>query len=233
MSIKKESDITSNILKANQRILKEDYMLQLQTNTLNLCRISKLIVKYNIKANITNDGIILDGDISEELLNELCDNIEINSIKNFEGNENNTTTLNCFKNVETEYDLIYSQVKRGEVYWADLGIPYGYEQGGLRPVIIVSDNHLNGCASHHTVLVIPCTTKVKDYPTHYIFEFSPENMVQYYPYLENTKTTCAMANKLRNIDKSRLRKFMGTMSPQFMEEIQNILDAALSLNRRK
>ncbi len=58
-------------------------MLQLQTNNIDICRVTKLISKYNIKSTLTNSTITLDGDISDELIGQLCNEIGINLIQNF------------------------------------------------------------------------------------------------------------------------------------------------------
>ncbi len=48
-------------------------------------------------------------------------------------------------------------VKRGEVWWADLGEPRGSEPGLRRPVLIVQDDLLNASALR-TVMVVPLTS---------------------------------------------------------------------------
>ena len=58
-------------------------MLQFQTKSIDICRISKLLVKYNIKSSITDSVITLEGDIPDDLLSKLCDSININGIQNF------------------------------------------------------------------------------------------------------------------------------------------------------
>ena len=62
-------------------------MLQFQTKSIDICRISKLLVKYNIKSSITDSVITLEGDIPDDLLSKLCDSININGIQNFIGQE--------------------------------------------------------------------------------------------------------------------------------------------------
>ena len=58
-------------------------MLQLQSKKLDICRISKVLVKYNVKASIVNDVITLDGDISDDLISNLLDGIDIHIVRNF------------------------------------------------------------------------------------------------------------------------------------------------------
>ena len=62
-------------------------MLQLQAETIDICRMSKLLVKYKIKVSITHSVITLDGDVSEELLSQLCSQIDINAVQNFKSQE--------------------------------------------------------------------------------------------------------------------------------------------------
>ena len=145
-------------------------MLQIQTKSIDICRISKLLVKYNIKASITDSAITLDGDVSEDLLSKLCNEINIIKVKNFisqesqetpeedlslekkdaeypepkedselkedpkpeEKSEDTKKEITLLPQPLPEYDLIYSTVKRGEIYKCDFGEPYGHEQGGER-----------------------------------------------------------------------------------------------------
>jgi mRNA interferase MazF len=50
-------------------------------------------------------------------------------------------------------------VKRGEVWWADLGEPRGSEPGLRRPVVVVQDDLLNASALR-TVMVVPLTSNL-------------------------------------------------------------------------
>ena len=153
-------------------------MLQLQTNNIDICRVTKLISKYNIKSTLTNSTITLDGDISEELIRHLCNEVGIISIQNFtsdippinseiilstdveEKEKNEEKVISNPTNISSDQIISnftkFDKIKRGEVYWCDFGIPYGHEQGGLRPAIIVQNDIGNLHSS--TTIVIPCTT---------------------------------------------------------------------------
>ena len=48
---------------------------------------------------------------------------------------------------------------RGEIYWADYGIPYGSEPGFKRPVVIVQNDAFN-IKELHTVLAVPLITNI-------------------------------------------------------------------------
>ncbi len=234
-------------------------MLKLQTRPFDICRISKLLVKYEIKASISNQVITLDGEISNELLDELCDVITICKIQNFDGKvtppiqeKSNYPESHGIVSTSTEskdvavkthssvvlapkviekYDLRYPTVKRGEVYLCDFGEPYGSEQGNKRHAIVVQNN--DGNFYSPTTIVLPCTTqRKKRYPVHYHFIFSNENMLDYDANLIGTKPNTVMAEQIQTVDKTRLRKFLGTMTPEFMNKLQDIIDVSLDLRRQ-
>jgi mRNA interferase MazF len=64
-------------------------------------------------------------------------------------------------------------VKQGEIWYADLNPVKGSEQAGRRPVVIVSGNMLN----QHLplVIVMPLTTKIKNYKGNPVLQPSKEN----------------------------------------------------------
>lgn len=232
-------------------------MLQIQAKEFDICRISKLIAKYKIKANIAKQVITLNGDISDELLKKIFDGITICTVQNFGGTINpidqkkltvssvdepvseQTEEKSIMESTNQEvmsaqttqnYDLIYSTVKRGEVYLCDFGEPYGSEQGYMRYAIVVQNDE--GNLHSATTIVLACTTKQKKIlPVHHHFVFSNENMLDYNVLRIGSKQNVVMAEQIRTIDKTRLRKFLGTMTPEFMEKVQKIIDSSLHLKR--
>ena len=222
-------------------------MLQIQVKELDICRISKLLVKHNIKASVSNQEITLDGEISDELLSKLCDSITICKVQNFSGEISSIAQKESIadepvsKLEETKqeapqmmekHNLIYSTVKRGEVYLCDLGEPYGSEQGYIRHVIVVQND--DGNLHSPTTIVLPCTSERKtSLPTHYHFVFSDENMIDYDAVLVASEQNIVMAEQIKTVDKTRLRKFLGTMTPEFMDRMQEIIDISLHLTRKE
>ncbi|MDR1211908.1 MAG: type II toxin-antitoxin system PemK/MazF family toxin [Spirochaetaceae bacterium] len=49
---------------------------------------------------------------------------------------------------------------RGEIWWADFGIPFGSEAGFRRPVLIVQDDAFNE-SRMRTIVVLPLTTNLR------------------------------------------------------------------------
>ena len=215
-------------------------MLQLRLKEVNICQISKTIGRYNIIANITNNVVTLYSKVPDELLSELCNNSH--TIQNFndehefnQGGEKITQKESkkevtiTQKNIE-KYDLRYPIVKRGEVYLCDYGKPYGSEQGYKRYAIIVQNDY--GNIYSPTTIVISCSTASKQKsPVHYCFKFSNENMIDYNMSHVSNKQNVVMAEQIRTVDKTRLRDFLGTMTPKFMDKVQEIIDISLNLSR--
>ncbi|MCB1173663.1 MAG: type II toxin-antitoxin system PemK/MazF family toxin [Leptospiraceae bacterium] len=48
---------------------------------------------------------------------------------------------------------------RGEIWWVDLGLPYGSEPGFKRPVLIIQNDAFT-CSKINTVIVLPITSNL-------------------------------------------------------------------------
>ena len=114
-------------------------------------------------------------------------------------------------------DWVY---RRGDVYLANLDPYIGSEQGGTRPVVVLQNNMGNFFCP--TLIVAPITSrcaKKPNQPTHYYAEHingldSPGMVL-----LEQIKT----------IDKRRVRKYLGKMSRNQMDEIGEAIETSLGL----
>jgi mRNA interferase MazF len=112
-------------------------------------------------------------------------------------------------------------MKRGEIYDARLEPVEGSEQGGTRPVIIVSRDAIN--AYSPVVLAIPCTTYQtgkRVYPTQVLIQ-SPDGGL--------TNDSVAMADQVRVLSKSRLLRLRGMLSDEVMVLLNQALLIALDL----
>ena len=90
----------------------------------------------------------------------------------------------------------YMNIKRGEIYYADLSPVVGSEQGGVRPVLIVQNDVGNKYSP--TIIVAAITsqlTKAK-IPTHVELEKTKYNL---------PKDSVILLEQLRTIDKRRLK----------------------------
>jgi len=106
-------------------------------------------------------------------------------------------------------------MKRGEVYDARLEPVEGSEQGGTRPVIIVSRDVIN--AYSPVVLAVPCTTYQEGkrvYPTQVLIKAPDGGLAQ---------DSIAMADQIRVLSKNRLSRLRGTLSDEVMKQLNQAL----------
>jgi mRNA interferase MazF len=113
-------------------------------------------------------------------------------------------------------------VRRGEVYDARLDPVEGSEQGGTRPVVIVSRDAILGSST--VTSVMPFTTfrpQRKLYPSHVLVR-APEGGL--------TADSVALAEQTRVLSKARLLRFRGTMSQETMSQLGRALRIAFDLD---
>lgn len=108
-------------------------------------------------------------------------------------------------------------VKRGQIYLADLNPVRGSEQGGVRPVVVIQNNMGNRYSP--TIIVAAITGHLKKgIPTH--------------ARLRSTgllKDSIALLEQIRTIDKSRLLKHVGAVSPEEMNDIVKALRRSIEV----
>lgn len=112
-------------------------------------------------------------------------------------------------------------MKRGEVYDARLEPVEGSEQGGTRPVVIVSRDAIN--AYSPVVLAAPCTTYQSEkrvYPTQVLIQ-APDGGL--------TRDSIAMADQVRVLSKTRLLRLRGILSHEATRQLNQALLTALDL----
>ncbi|BAZ33059.1 MazE/toxin transcriptional modulator MazF [Cylindrospermum sp. NIES-4074] len=112
-------------------------------------------------------------------------------------------------------------MRRGEVYDARLETAEGSEQGGTRPVIIVSRDVIN--VSSPVVLAVPCTTYQSGrrvYPTQVLI-LAPDGGLK--------KDSIAMADQVRVLSKTRFLRLRGALSQVVMAHLAQALLIALDL----
>lgn len=222
-------------------------MLQLKVKEVDIVRITKILSKHSGKKFITNHTISLYGKVSDELLKELLDNIEIISAQNFPNDVKWLQTLEDEKtnNFDNEIlpdnalignDLLFPNVKRGQVFWCwidyfDFNRPNQWHEGKLRPVIVVQNEDINARSKY--TIVLPCTSQTQYYgKSKLMVEFSENNMLDFnLNHFGKKLGGLVEADQIQCIDKRRLRKYIGRMTPEFMEEVQKIIDITLGLKR--
>lgn len=100
------------------------------------------------------------------------------------------------------------EVSRFDVFLVVLDPTIGHEIKKTRPCMVISPDEMN----HHigTVIIVPLTTKGRDYPTRVACTFQGiEGQV--------------VLDQLRTVDKTRLVKKLGRLSPSAAERVLNVL----------
>ena len=111
-------------------------------------------------------------------------------------------------------------VKRGDIFYADLSPVVGSEQGGIRPVIIIQNDIGNRYSP--TVIVAAITSQINKakLPTH--VEISSEE------YGLN-RDSVVLLEQIRNLDKKRLKEKIGHMTEDDMKKVNKSLLISLNL----
>jgi mRNA interferase MazF len=115
-------------------------------------------------------------------------------------------------------------MRRGEVYWADLSPRSGSEQTGKRPVVLVSDDGFNQAEGWRSVIVVPITTssaQARRGPT--VVEI-PAGVAGL------SKPSVAICHQVTTLDRAKLTKRMGILTPDLLERLAEALKAALDLD---
>ncbi len=106
------------------------------------------------------------------------------------------------------------EIKRGELYYANLSPVVGSEQGGLRPVLIVQNDIGNKYSP--TVIVVAVTSKINKakIPTHIELDASTYGL---------EKNSVVLLEQIRTLDKSRLQQKIGQLDALKMQAINKAL----------
>lgn len=111
-----------------------------------------------------------------------------------------------------------NKFQRGQIWWYKTTNAYdGNVQGKTRPVIIISNYKANETSNN--VMVVPCTTKVKNMylPTHVEF-------------LLNDIQNVALCETILTINKQKLDNYEGTCDLELMNKIEESIKIAIGLS---
>jgi mRNA interferase MazF len=112
------------------------------------------------------------------------------------------------------------QVKRGDIYYADLSPVVGSEQGGMRPVLIVQND--TGNKHSPTVIAAAITSQINKarLPTHIELEAQSYGL---------TKDSVILLEQVRTIDKRRLRDRVGQLDVNLMGRVNDAIAVSFGL----
>ncbi len=112
-------------------------------------------------------------------------------------------------------------VKRGQVWWGELGIPTGSEPGFRRPVLILQADRYNGTGIR-TIVVAAITSNLglADMPGNVFLPRGETGMA---------KDSVANVSQLKALDKSRLTEKYCTLPPELMRAVEEGVRLLLDL----
>ena len=112
------------------------------------------------------------------------------------------------------------EIKRGDIYYADLDPVIGSEQGGIRPVLVIQNDVGNKYSP--TVIVAPFTSKLEKppLPTHVFIRSEDSHLSQ---------DSIILLEHIRTIDKSRLKELVGTVPVEIAVDVNVCLTVSLDI----
>ncbi len=112
------------------------------------------------------------------------------------------------------------EIKRGEIFYADLSPVKGSEQGGVRPVLIVQ----NDIGNRHSPTVIAAAITSKhdktSLPTHIGLKAGQAGL---------TKDSVVLLEQIRTLDKNRLRERAGQIPKDVQEQVNEALGISIGI----
>lgn len=111
-------------------------------------------------------------------------------------------------------------IKRGDIYYADLSPVVGSEQGGLRPVLIVQNDIGNRYSP--TVIAAAITSRMgkTKLPTHIDIYASEVGLA---------KDSVVLLEQIRTLDKRRLKEKMGHLNENVMTRVDGAIAVSFGL----
>lgn len=104
---------------------------------------------------------------------------------------------------------------RGELWWVDLGMPYGSEPGYRRPVLIIQNDYFNNSKINSTI-IIPLTTNI-------FYAEAPGNIFLSKDESKLSKDSVIVISQIKVIDKSRLIERISKLNRIIINEVENNL----------
>ena len=112
------------------------------------------------------------------------------------------------------------QVKRGDIFYADLSPVVGSEQGGLRPVLIIQNDVGNRYSP--TVIAAAITSRMGKtrMPTHIDIHAEKVGLA---------KDSVILLEQIRTLDKRRLKEKMGHLDDDMMNSVNSAIAVSFGL----
>ena len=104
---------------------------------------------------------------------------------------------------------------RGELWWVDLGLPYGSEPGYRRPVLIIQNDFFNN-SKINTTVIVPLTTNI-------LYAEAPGNVFIHKNESKLGRDSVIVISHIKVIDRNRLIEKISKVNKSIMDEVENNL----------
>jgi mRNA interferase MazF len=112
---------------------------------------------------------------------------------------------------------------RGEIWWADFGIPFGSEAGFRRPVLIVQDDAFNE-SRIRTIVVLPLTTNLR-------LLDAPGNVLVNNKETKLGKDSVIIAAQLYALDRQKFIERISKVKRETMKRVETGIMLVLGINK--
>jgi len=106
-----------------------------------------------------------------------------------------------------------ADIKRGNIFYADLGAEYqGSMQGGIRPVVVISNNKANRYST--VITVVPLSSKIskkQDLPVHVLVTAGKSRGL-----IQDSLVLCEQVTAL---DSRQIIEYIGTVDAEILSRI--------------
>ena len=113
-----------------------------------------------------------------------------------------------------------TNVRRGDIFYADLSPVVGSEQGGTRPVLIIQNDMGNRHSPTVIAAAITSQTGKARLPTHISLSGRSVGL---------SKDSIVLLEQVRTIDKRRLREHMGHVDDALMNQVDNAIAVSFGM----
>lgn len=112
-------------------------------------------------------------------------------------------------------------IARGEIWWADLGLPRGSAPALRRPVLVVSDDRYNRSRlKTATVVVLTSTARLASLPGNVAIPAEVSGL---------DRDSVANVTQVATVDREALEERVGALPPWVMSQVEDGLRRALGL----
>ncbi len=111
-------------------------------------------------------------------------------------------------------------IRRGDIYYADLSPVIGSEQGGIRPVLIVQNDIGNKYSPTVIAAAITSRTGKSKLPTH---------IEVYADKYGLARDSVILLEQIRTLDKKRLKEKMGHLDEDVMGQVNDAITVSFGL----